>query len=205
MSIPQYKDKKPAETNYAYDTKVVYCKKKLQDVYNELTVTYFAENFEQMLKDVEFEWKHYTKGKPRYPSLKQILNHWFNQHKWEECSQNYVDEMTAHDKKKARQVYDKKYLKDTITDFKTIDRLRARHKTLEDLEKIDPTLDNTYKKAKIEEEINSIWTRIRTRLTLDQETEPEEEIIPIDPNPYFEDQEHRDHIYDILWGMVEKR
>lgn len=192
MTIPQYKNNKPSETDYAHDTKVVYCKKKLQDRYNQLTLKDFINNFPQMLKDVDFEWRHKCPdGSPRYPSYKQVANHWFKPHKWEECSETYCNTKTEQNKKKASQVYDKGLLDDTITDFKKIDRLNQRHEVLEEIENASGE-DQTYRKAKIEEEINSIWHRIRERLDLDKEDPKTNETIIVPISPEHEEQTIRD-------------
>lgn len=192
MSIPQYKDNKPSETDYAHDAKVVYCKKKLQDRYNELTVKYFAENFEQMLSDVDFEWKHRCPdGTLRIPSDKQISNHWFKNHKWKECAETYCEKHTHNQKKQANQVYDKGFLNDTIDDFKLIDSLKERIKTLQQDEKLTGN-DNTYRIAKLEEMINSIWHRIRERLDKDKEEPVTQETQHIPESPEHEDQHIRD-------------
>ena len=191
MSIPQYKTNKPSETSYAYDSKVVYCKKKQQDRYDEIDVQYFADHFEEILDDIGFEWKHKCKdGTWRYPSADQIRNNWYHQHKWEECSETYSNRKTDQNTKKANQVYNKGILTDTITDFKKIDRLNKRHEELEELEKQGE--DQTYRKAKIEEEINSIWHRIRERLDKDKEEQTTQETMVIPSNPEHEDQTIRD-------------
>jgi len=169
MSIPQFKDNKPSETDYAYDTKVVYCKIKQKDRYDEITIKHFADNFEQMLNDVDFEWRHKgADGSPRYPSYKQIVNHWFKEHNWESCSDGYSNKHTDKQMQRATTVYDKGIFDDTVTDFKKIDRLNQRHQELEKIEK-QTGEDQTYRKAKIEEEISSIWNRIRERLGLNKD------------------------------------
>lgn len=204
MSIPQYKNNKPSETPYAYDSKVVYCKKKQQDRYDEIDVQYFADHFEEILDDIGFEWKHKCKdGTWRYPSADQIRNNWYHQHKWEECSETYSNKKTEQNTKKANQVYDKGILTDTITDFKKIDRLNKRHEELESLEIGD--IDHTYRKAKIEEEINSIWNRIRARLDKDKEepTTPERKIVP--DNPEHETEEIDKAWNEHLWKLVQPR
>ena len=200
MSIPQYKTNKPSETPYAYDSKVVYCKNKLKDRYNQIDIQYFADHFEEMLENIGFEWKHKRKnGEYKYPSADQIRNNWFHQHKWEECSETYCDKKTVQNKKKAQQVYDKGILDDTITDFKKIDRLDHRHEALEEIEKKTGE-DQTYRKAKIEEEINSIWARIRQRLEMDREIEDTQQTQTIPDNPEQEDQ----HIRDIWTERAEQ-
>ena len=191
MSIPQFKDNKPSETDYAYDTKVVYCKVKEKDRYDEITIKHFADNFEEMLNEVDFEWKHRgPEGQPRYPSYKQIVNHWFKEHNWESCSNNYSNKHAAKQMERATAVYDKGIFNDTVTDFKKIDRLNQRHEALEEMEKYGE--DQTYRKAKIEEEINSIWHRIRERLDLDKQEPVTNETVFIPNNPEHEDQHIRD-------------
>jgi len=193
MSIPQFKDNKPSETDYAYDTKVVYCKVKEKDRYDEITIKHFADNFEKMLNDVDFEWKHRSpEGQPRYPSYKQIVNHWFKEHNWESCSNNYSNKHAAKQMERATAVYDKGIFNDTVTDFKKIDRLNRRHEELEAKEKGPNGEDQTYRKAKIEEEINSIWNRIRTRLDKDNTESNEPDHFPVPNNPEHEDQHIRD-------------
>jgi len=193
MGIPQFKDNKPSETDYAYDTKVVYCKVKEKDRYDEITLKYFADNFEDMLNDVDFEWKHRDPGGgPRYPSYKQIVNHWFKEHNWESCSNNYSNKHTAEQMQRATNVYDKGIFNDTVTDFKKIDRLNRRHEELEAKEQGPNGEDQTYRKAKIEEEINSIWNRIRTRLEKDVEDTKEPQHVPVIDNPKHEEQRIRD-------------
>ena len=192
MPIPQYKTNKPSETPYAYDSKVVYCKNKLQDRYNDIDIQYFADHFKEMLDNIGFEWKHKRPdGTCKYPSADQIRNNWFHQHKWEECSETYCNSKTEQNKKKANQVYDKGILDDTITEFKKIDRLNERHATLEEIENTTGE-DQTYRKAKIEEEINSIWHRIRERLEKDKEEQITPGTIPVPLTPEHEDQHIRD-------------
>ncbi len=160
---------KRTESDYAYDSKIVYCMANYNDEYGQMTVKDFADNFEEKLKEVDFEWKHKKKdGTPRYPSYKQIKNKWWKLYKWAECATVYAEDKKGPELEKAILIFDKKILKDTITDFKTIDSHQERIKQLRLQEKLEG-VDNTYKIARLEETINSIWHRIKERLGLDKE------------------------------------
>ena len=65
---------KTTESQYALDTKIVYCITSYNDEYNEMTVKKFADDFKEKLHEANFEWKHKKKdGTPRYPSYRQII------------------------------------------------------------------------------------------------------------------------------------
>jgi hypothetical protein len=172
------------EPPMAYDAKRLWAITKYNDTYNEITFDYFLHNFKEMIESASFDWKHDT-----YPNPKTAAR-WPGKYDWKGCCTHYENYKLGNSKKEANLIYDKKYLQDTITDFKKIDRLNQRHEALEEMEKYGE--DQTYRKAKIEEEIDSIWSRIRTRLGLDieQDNPSETKIIPI--NPEHEDQHIRD-------------
>lgn len=196
---------KTTESKYALDTKVVYCIASYNDEYNEMTLTYFVEHFEEILNDIEFEWKHKKKdGSPRYPSYKQITNNWFYQYEWKRCAKEYVEEKTDHAKEESILIYNKKILKDTISDFKLIDSLRERIKFLQKQEKENVMIDKTYRIAKLEETINSIWHRILERLELDK-NDDKHALIPVNIKPIHENQDLRDAWNELLWEHVEPR
>lgn len=196
---------KTKESQYALDSKIVYCMASYNDEYNEMTLKEFAENFEEKLHKVSFEWKHKKKdGSPRYPSYQQIRNKWFHKYEWERCAREYVEEKTGHAKTESILIYDKKILKDTKADFKLIDSLMARIKTLQNREK-SLNEDHTYRIAKLEETITSIWHRIRERLELDKAEDDRHALIPVNVNPLHENQDLRNAWNEILWEHVEPR
>ena len=85
-------DKKGTETKYAHDSKTVYCIVKADDIYDEITVQYLGDNFEQILKDIGFKWKH-----KNHPSADTIRNDWFKRWKWKECSKKFTEDMLEED------------------------------------------------------------------------------------------------------------
>lgn len=172
------------EPPMAYDAKRLWAITKYNDTYNEITFDYFLHNFKEMIESASFDWKHDT-----YPNPKTAAR-WPGKYDWKGCCTHYENYKLGNSKKEANLIYDKKYLQDTITDFKKIDRLNQRHEALEEMEKYGE--DQTYRKAKIEEEIDSIWSRIRTRLGLDIEQDNPSETKAIPINPEHEDQHIRD-------------
>ena len=197
---------KTTESQYALDSKKVYCMAKYNDTYNEMTLTDFAKDFEKKLKEVEFPWKHKKGNIPRYPSYAQMANNWFKKYKWEACAIEYAKEKTGHAKEESILIFDKKLLKDTIVDFKLIDTLHERIETLQKQEKFQ-SIDNTYRIAKIEETINSIWHRIHERLELDKKDTEDttQQLTPIDNNPVWEDDNFLEQRRNMLWTLVKKR
>ena len=160
MSIPQYKTNKPSETDYAYDAKVVYCKAKLKDKYNQMDIKHFADNFEKILRDIDFEWCHKCKdGTLRIPSYKQIVNNWFKQHEWEQCSKNYIHPKLKIQKEEAELIYDKSYLPDTISDYQELDDYRELLK--KELKKEEPDTKELERLANL---IDKTLVRIEKRL-----------------------------------------
>jgi hypothetical protein len=174
------------ESKVCYATKQLWAITTFHDTYNEITFKHFIEHIGEFIEKYGFDW---PKGKkyPEYGTAKD----WPQKYDYQECVECYENHKLGNSKKEADLIFDKKYLSDTITDFKRIDRLNKRHETLEEIE--DQTgEDQTYRKAKIEEEINSIWNRICVRLGKDKETEQSDEIIKIPNNPEHEDQHIRD-------------
>ncbi len=101
-------------------------------------------------------------------------------------------------------IYDKKYLSDTIDDFKLIDSIKERITLLQQDEKLTGT-DNTYRIAKLEEMINSIWHRIRERLDKDKEDTSGPKPIQIPNNPTHEKQAIRDAWKELAWEDVNEQ
>lgn len=185
------------EPPMAYDTKRLWAIIKYNDTYNEITFDYFLNNFEEMIKSASFDWKHES-----YPNPKTAAR-WPGKYDWKGCCEYYENYKLGNSKQEADLIYNKKYLQDTITDFKKIDRLNERHQELELLEKHGE--DQTYRKAKIEEEINSIWERIRKRLGKDDTEKEEEKIASIPLQPNHEKQSIRDAWKEIAYEDVEPR
>lgn len=192
-------DEKGCESDYAYDSKLEYCKYKLKDVYNEKTYSDFEKYISQKVKKGEINWKH--KNTPTYNT---IANKWFKRWKWKECAKAYENAHIEPQKAEAFAIYNKKYLKDTITDFKIIDKIDIRITQLFRQQKED-AIDNTYRIAKLEETKNSVWHRIRERLGLDKETEDVQELVPIDDNPAWEEDSFLESRREMLWSLVNKR
>lgn len=160
MPIPQYKNNKPSETDYAYDAKVVYCKAKLKDKYNQMDIKKFADDFEIILRDIDFEWRYKRKdGSLRIPSYKQIVNNWFKQHNWKQCSANYIHPKLKIQKEEAELIYDKSYLPDTISDYQELDEYRELLK--KELGKDEP---DTKELERITNLIDKTLNRIEKRL-----------------------------------------
>ena len=174
------------ESAICYATKQLWAITSFYDTYNEITYKYFIEHIEEFIEKHGFDW---PKGK-KYPEYSTAKD-WPKKYDYEECRQHYQNKKLGTSKKDADTIYDKKYLSDTITDFKKIDRLNKRHEELEEIERTTGE-DQTYRKAKNEEEINSIWHRIRERLEKDKEEPTGQEMIPIPNNPEHEDQHIRD-------------
>ena len=173
------------EPPMAYDAKRLWAITKYNDTYNEITFDYFLHHFEEMIESASFEWKHNT-----YPNPKTAAR-WPGKYDWKGCCKHYEDYKLGKSRADADLIYDKKYLSDTIDDFKLIDSIKERIRLLQQEEKLTGT-DNTYRIAKLEEMINSIWHRIRERLDKDQSETNVNETINIPVNPEHEEQTIRD-------------
>ena len=193
------------ESDYAYDSKILYCIAKLNDEYDVLDTKSFQRKFEELLTDIDYPWKHKKKdGSLRIPSYKQIVNNWYEENKWDDCAKAYANDHLEPQKAEALIIYDKKFKKDTIADFQLIDSLRDRIKVLQQREK-QLNEDHTYRIAKLEETINSIWHRIRERLELDKAEDDKHALIPVNNKPLHENQDLRDAWNELLWEHVEPR
>ena len=181
------------ESKVCYATKQLWAITTFYDTYNEITYKYFIEHITEFIEKYEFDWPE-GKKLPEYSTAKE----WPSKYDYQECVDCYKNHKLGTLKADADLIYDKKYLQDTITDFKKIDRLNKRHEELELLE--DDDVDHTYRKAKIEEEINSIWHRIRERLDKDKEEDNPHETMQIPLTPEHEDQ----HIRDIWTERAQK-
>lgn len=179
------RDNGKKETSIAYDAKRLWAITKFNDTYNEITFDYFLHHFEEMIKKASFEWKHNT-----YPNPNTAKD-WPGKYDWKGCCKHYEDYKLGKSKNDADLIYNKKYLSDTIDDFKLIDTLKDRIRTLQTEEQLTGQ-DNTYRIAKLEEMIDSIWHRIRERLGKDKEEPTSNETITVPVNPEHEDQTIRD-------------
>lgn len=195
-------DSKGDESEYAHDAKVLYCKFKFEDIFNEKTLTDFHEWLTQSIIEGTIEWNHKTT-----PVYKTIQSKWFKRWKWEESSEAYADEMKRPLRGSARLIFEKRILEDTIKDFKTIDKLDKRNDELFRDQSMGRGR-NDYQIAKNEETKNSVWHRIIERLDLTSEvTDSEDELpyLPVDDDPKHENQENRDFWNSILWDLVDER
>lgn len=194
-------DSKGDESEYAHDAKVLYCKFKFEDIFNEKNLTDFHEWLNKSIIEGTIEWKHKT-----IPVYKTIQSKWFKRWKWEKSAKSYADEMKRPLRESARLIFEKRILEDTIKDFKTIDKLDKRNNRLFHEQEIGPN-KNDYQIAKNEETKNSIWHRIIERLGLTDENEDndDKQYLPVDDNPKHENQENREFWNNILWDLVDKR
>ena len=191
------------ESDFAYTVKLIWMITTFNDSYNELTIKKFIDNFLHYAKLASINWDFYNPdGTPQLPIYDTVVKIWVKKYQWHECYEIFEKEKTHEAKIEALLIYDKKLLKDTITDFKHIDEIdeRIEHYFREQKE-LDR--DHTYRIAKLEETKNSIWHRIRERLGLDveKETEQYEYVEPVD----LESDEFMDTELDYLIKMVESQ
>lgn len=186
------------EPPMAYDAKRLWAIIKYNDTYNEITFDYFLNHFEEMIKSASFDWKHDS-----YPNPKTAAR-WPGKYDWKGCCTHYENHKLGKSKSDADLIYDKKYLSDTIDDFKLIDSIKERITLLQQDEKLTGT-DNTYRIAKLEEMINSIWHRIRERLDKDKEDTSGPKPMPIPNNPTHEKQAIRDAWKELAWEDVNEQ
>ena len=196
-------DEKGDETQYAHDTKVLYCKYKFEDIYDEKNLTDFAKWLHESITNGTIEWKY-----KRIPHYKTIESKWFDRWDWEGCAKAYEEEMTQPLQNTARLIFEKRMLEDTITDFKTIDKLDDRNDRLFRDQKLNGT-KNDYQIAKNEETKNSIWRRICDRLNLNSDTEIPEDApnvtLPIVDNPVWLDKNALAARNAFIWENLPKR
>lgn len=200
------REKGARESPYAHDVKLVLIKAKYQDTYNELTLKEIINDFQHYVELTSYPWEHYTKdGEFIEPNYETVITNWITKYKFHECYAAYEHEMIATSKEEAMLIYDKKLKADTITDFKTIERIDKRIDSLFNQQDISG-MDHTYKIAKLEETKNSIWHRICERLGLNKETEETApELVPVDDNPVWESDDFLESRRDMLWSLVNKR
>lgn len=195
------------ETDFAYNIKLIWIKTKYDDVYNELTTKKIIENINQYATNYHINIHFHNKdGTLKEVNYITVIQTWINKYNWHECYAAYENEMNHESKIKALLIFDKKLLKDTITDFKTIDEIDERTSQLFEQQKLED-IDNTYRIAKLEETKNSVWHRIVERLDLTSESDDTEDTpyLPVENNPKHENPENREFWNTILWDLVEKR
>lgn len=202
------KRKGARESDFAYTVKLIIIKSLYDDVYDELTIKEIVENIQHYAKLSGIEFEFYNKdGTLKEVNYNTVVNDWIPKYELHACYDAYEREMKDESKIKALQVFDKKLYKDTVKDFKTIDKIDRRIDFLfhqQDLEGVD----HTYRIAKLEETKNSIWHRICERLNLTSETENDNvdvPYVPVDDDPLHESNETREFWNDILWDLVDKR
>ena len=200
------REKGARESPYAHDVKLVLIKAKYQDTYNELTIKDIISDFQHYVELVSYPWEHYNKdGEIILPNYDTVMSHWLTKYKFHECYAAYEQEMIATSKEEAMLIYDKKLKADTITDFKTIEKIDKRIDSLFNQQDLSG-VDHTYKIAKLEETKNSIWHRICERLGLNKETEETAPLlVPVDDNPVWESDDFLESRRDMLWSLVNKR
>ena len=147
------------ETPYAYDTKVLYCEYKAHDVYDEKTLKDFADDLPKLIKKGG-NWRYKS-----VPTYNTIINKWVRRWVWDDCAEQYVNDITEGHKDKALLIFFKKLLSDTKEDFQLIDSHKERIHYLKQREN-EFNEDWTYKIVKLEEAIDSIWNRICERLDI---------------------------------------
>lgn len=196
------------ESDFAYAAKLIWIKTKYDDSYDELTLAEIIEKIDYYANLVGISIEYYKKDGVTLEKADYdlITAKWIPKYKWHECYTAYENEMNHESKVKALLIFDKKLLKDTITDFKTIDKIDERTSQLFEQQKLED-IDNTYRIAKLEETKNSVWHRIVERLDLTSESDDTDETkyLPVEDNPKHETQENREFWNSILWDLVEKR
>lgn len=197
------------ESDFAYAVKLVWIKTKYDDSYDELTLAEIIEKIDYYANLVGISIEYHKKDGVTLEKADYdlITAKWIPKYKWHECYTAYENEMNHESKVKALLIFDKKLLKDTITDFKTIDKIDERTSQLFEQQKLED-MDNTYRIAKLEETKNNVWHRIVERLDLtrdESEDTDETKYLPVEDNPKHENQENREFWNNILWDLVEKR
>ena len=196
------------ESDFAHAVKLIWIITKYNDDYDELTTKNIIENIQTHSKTTGISLEYYNKdGSLKEVNYSTVTDDWITKYDWHKCYDAYESEMKDESKIKALQVFDKKIYKDTVKDFKTIDKIDRRIDFLfhqQDMEGVD----HTYRIAKLEETKNSIWHRICERLNLTSETEDDNvdvPYVPVDDDPLHESGETREFWNDILWDLVDKR
>ena len=116
------------ESDFAYAAKLVWIKTKYDDSYDELTLAEIIEKIDYYADLVGISIEYYKKDGVTLEKADYdlITAKWIPKYKWHECYAAYENEMNHESKVKALLIFDKKLLKDTITDFKTIDKIDER-------------------------------------------------------------------------------
>ena len=104
------------ESPVCYATKQLWAIVCYYELYEDITFKYFIENIEYFIEKYKFDW---PKGKP-YPKYTTACL-WPSKYDYQECVQCYENKKLKYDKEKADKIHEKKYLKDTISDFKNYD------------------------------------------------------------------------------------
>ena len=121
------------ESAQCYATKQLWSIVSYHELYEEITFKYFIENIEDFIIKYEFDWPE-NKSYPKYATAKS----WPNKYEYAECVQHYENKKLGIDSEKAESIFDKKYLGDTVSDFKNYD---AYQKLIEkELRKNEPDL-----------------------------------------------------------------
>jgi len=112
----------PKRTNGLKESPICYATKKLwaivcyYEIYEDVTFKYFIEHIEHFIEKYHFDWPE-GKKYPKYNNARK----WPKKYDYQECVQCYENKRLEYDKEKADKIYDKKYLKDTLSDFKNYD------------------------------------------------------------------------------------
>lgn len=105
------------ESPTCYATKQLWAIVCFYEIYEDITFKYFIEHIEEFIKKYHFDW---PKGK-KYPNYNNARK-WPKKYDYAECVQCYENKKLNYNTEKADSIHDKKYLTDTVSDFKHYDK-----------------------------------------------------------------------------------
>ena len=137
------------ESPVCYATKQLWAIVCFYEIYEDITFKYFIEHIEDFIKKYKFDW---PKGKP-YPNYKTACL-WPSKYDYKECVQCYENYKLNYNTEKADSIHDKKYLTDTVSDFKHYDKYDKL---------IDEELNNSEPDFKKIEQLENLKERVWNR------------------------------------------
>ena len=141
------------ESPICYATKQLWAIVCYYEIYKEITFKYFIENIDYFIKKYQFEW---PKGKD-YPKYSTACK-WPSKYDYDECVRCYENKKLNYNTEKAESIHDKKYFKDTLSDFENYD-------SYDDLIKkeLSEPCPDIYKIERLEKLKDIAWNRNQKR------------------------------------------
>lgn len=108
------------ESELSYATKRLWAIVNYYELYEKITFEYFIKNIQEFIEKYEFDWPEPKPGKDKYPKY-DTAKEWPSKYDYDSCVQCFENYQLNYDKEKADKIHEKRYFKDTLSDFKNYD------------------------------------------------------------------------------------